>query len=282
MSYHLAMRSLLIARRAVPAHRFSDCVHHTLVGDLPTEAMAREIRHTAHQSLSARALSERMAELMAVDLNPVGQVFRLARSEAVHQRIWDAYNRSGNVVAPVYFEDLSDGPQAPAPGPLSLLSGLDRSAQVKAQDLHAHLLNSYKTSFEGRRRSNRAEAAWGGQLAEMRVSVLARILGAGPLVLELCEVFEAFPRAKVQEACARLGVHPRALERRMRELGITAMMLKRACMLTSATRHLLSTQQPLNEIARRHGYADGAHLSKAVSLATGGISASQCRSFVAP
>jgi AraC-like DNA-binding protein len=281
MSYHLGMRSLLMARRAMPAHRFSDCVRHTLQGDIPTATMGAEMSLSSHHQSSLASHSERFAELMAVDINPVGQVFRLARSQTAHQRSWDAYNGSGNVVAPVFFEhlqgDISAAAAAQAP-----VSGHDKSAHIKARKLHEGLLNSYKTGFDRRLRSNQTPASWAGQLKEMRVSVLARILGAGGLILELCEFFETFPHAKVQEAGIRLGVHPRTLERRMRDLGITAVMLKRACMLASATSDLLSSDRPLDEIARRHGYADGAHLSKAVSLATGGISASMCRSFLAP
>lgn len=281
MSYHLGMRSLLMARRAMPSHRFSDSVQHTLRGDIPTAAMGEEMGLSAHQQLSHGSLSERFAELMAVDINPVGQVFRLARNKTAYQRSWDAYNRSGNVVAPVLFDDLQGDIGATAAGP-SPLGGHNRSAQLRARKLHEGLLNSYKTSFDRRLQSNQATSSWVGQLKEMRVGVLARILGAGPLILELCEFFETFPHARVQEACIRIGVHPRTLERRMRELGITAVMLKRACMLASATSDLLSSERPLDEIARRHGYVDGAHLSKAVSVATGGISASMCRSFLAP
>jgi|GEM_PF-1810237 len=281
MSYHLAMRSLLVARRAMPANCFSDSVRYTLMGDIPAAQMSDAMSLTTHQHISSASLSERLAELMAVDINPVGQVFRLARSETAYQRSWDAYNRSGNVVAPVFFEhlqgDLSAATLAHPPQ-----RGHDRSAQVKARRLHEGLLHGYKTSFDMRLKSNQARTSWAGQVAEMRVSVLARIMGVGQLVLELCEFFETFPHAKVQEACIRIGVHPRTLERRLRDLGITAVMLKRACMLASATSQILSTDRPMDDIARRHGYVDGAHLSKAVSMATGGISASMCRSFVAP
>src|SRR5450830_321049 len=154
MSYHLAMRSLLVARRAMPANCFSDSVRYTLMGDIPAAQMSDAMSLTTHQHISSASLSERLAELMAVDINPVGQVFRLARSETAYQRSWDAYNRSGNVVAPVFFEhlqgDLSAATLAHPPQ-----RGHDRSAQVKARRLHEGLLHGYKTSFDMRLKATR-------------------------------------------------------------------------------------------------------------------------------
>lgn len=279
MSYHLALRSLLTARRAIGGNRFADCLRHSLQGEVAAVHLRSEFHQSAHQELTVTSISDRIGELLAVDLNPVGQVMRLSRTERAYHGIWDAYNQKGNVVARVAYGAGRRAPALYAPSSWSFHQ--DRSARRVEERMHEHLLESYQSVLALRLMDNtRNSRSWSDHVADARVSAVARILGAGNLVVELCQFFENFPHAKVQDACLRLGAHPRTVERRMRELGITAVMLKRACMLTSATHDILWTQRDLDDIAKRCGYTDGAHLCKTVSMATGGITPSMCRSFV--
>lgn len=279
MSYHLALRSLLTARRAIGENRFADCVRHSLMGDVSAAHLRREFHQSAHQELTVTSITDRLGELLAVDLNPVGQVMRLSRTERAYHGVWDAYNQRGNVVARVAYGTGGRSPASHAPTSDSFHRR--RSACRTEERMHEHLLESYQSVLSVRLTGNiRSSHRWLDHVADARVSAVARILGAGQLVVELCQYFEMFPHAKVQDACLRLGAHPRTVERRMREMGITAVMLKRACMLASATHDILWTQRDFDDIAKRCGYTDGAHLCKTVSMATGGITPSMCRSFV--
>lgn len=279
MSYHLALRSLLTARRAIGGDRFADCVRHSLMGDVSAAHLRSELHQSAHQELTVTSISDRLGELLAVDLNPVGQVLRLSRTERAYHGIWDAYNQRGNVVARVAYGAVRRSPPLHAPSSCSFHHG--HSARRIEERMHERLLESYQSVTSARLMGNiRNSRGWSDHVADARVSTVARILGAGPLVVELCQYFEMFPHGKVQDACWRLGAHPRTVERRMRELGITAVMLKRVCMLTSATHDILWTQRDFDDIAKRCGYTDGSHLCKTVSMATGGITPLMCRSFV--
>ncbi len=111
MSYHLALRSLLTARRAIGRNRFADCLRHSLQGEVAAVHLRSEFHQSAHQELTVTSISDRIGELLAVDLNPVGQVMRLSRTERAYHGIWDAYNQKGNVVARVAY---GAGRRAPA------------------------------------------------------------------------------------------------------------------------------------------------------------------------
>lgn len=279
MSYHLALRSLLTARRAICGDRFADCVRHSLMGDVSAAHLRNELHQSTHKELTVTSISDRLGELLAVDLNPVGHVLRLSRTERAYHGLWDAYNQRGNVVARVAYGSGRRSPALHASSSCHVHHG--QGARRIEERMHERLLESYQSVTSARLLGNiRNSRSWSDHVADARVSAVARILGAGQLVVELCQFFEMFPHAKVQDACVRLGAHPRTVERRMRELGITAVMLKRVCMLTSATHDILWTQRDFDDIAKRHGYTDGAHLCKTVSMATGGITPSMCRSFV--
>lgn len=143
--------------------------------------------------------------------------------------------------------------------------------------VHEKLLDAYQTSLGRLLRINQNAGSWANAVEDNRVSNIARILGAGALVIELSEFFETDPLARVDDAYRALGVHPRTVERRMRELGLPTVMLKRACMLARATHDLLWSGKSFSDIARRRGYADAAHLSRVISTATGGMTPTMVR-----
>lgn len=262
MSYHLALRGLLASRCAAPRHQFVDCLHHTLRGDIPATVLHNEMQLAAHQSLSVTSLSTRIAELLETDLNPVGQMMRMARQNSTYDAIWRGYNTLGNVVHPTPYQGRA--PQDAAP----------------RSELHEDMLNAYRLCLGQLQQDNQSPQSRQRQQRALKLSVLASQTRASTLVHELCEFFEAFPHTKVQDACTRLGVHPRWVERLMHEQGITAGMIKRASMLTQASVDILCTPHELSDIAQRCGYSDGAHLSKAFSQATGGIQPSQCQRWL--
>lgn len=274
MSYHLAMRSLQLSCSERGVGTFVDSIEHALVGDRPAWELQQKMLKSDAQRVSLASISDRMGELLAVDLNPFGQMLRLATNDGSLKRAWDVYNDLGNVVSKVGFEgnkshsvDLFDA-QCSNSEKNNILSVHEKIRS----GLHAILINQVRRNQDVRARKNRLETC--------KVSAVSRIFGAGQLILELAEFFEEFPKAKVSEACQRLSIHPRLLERRMLELGLSAVKLKRACMLSRASHEILWSNRSLSEIAVGCGYSHGAHLSHAVHCATGGMSPSTVRSFV--
>lgn len=272
MSYHLAMRSLQISACQMGVNRFVECIEHSLVGDQPASQLKQQMLKSDSWRVSLMSVSERMGELLAVDLNPFGQAIRLANDEATIAKAWDAYNENGNVVSTVGFEgrnaaDALDFKDSKADARVIL------STHEKLRSgLHWVLLNQILRNQDDTVRMRKIEDA--------KVSVVCRIYGVEQLVLELSEYFEEYPRAKVSQACQRLSIHPRFLERRMLEFGLSAVKIKRACMLSRATHEILWSNRNFNDIALSCGYSHGAHLSHAVHAATGGMSPSVIRGLM--
>ena len=274
MSYHLAMRSLQLSCSQRGVGTFVDSIEHALVGDHPAMQLQQRMLGVDAQRVSLTSISDRIGELLAVDLNPFGQMLRLATNDTSFKNAWDAYNDLGNVVSKIGFEenksyalDCLDSNCSPS----ERMGVLSVHEKIRS-GLHAVLINQL--------RRNKDERVRKSSLEDSKVSAVSRIFGAGQLILELAEFFEEFPKAKVSEACLRLSIHPRLLERRMLELGLSAVKLKRACMLSRASHEILWSNRSLSEIAQSCGYSHGAHLSHAVHCATGGMSPSILRSIV--
>lgn len=269
MSYHLAMRSLQLSCLTPGVGSFVDCIEHSLVGDHPALQLKQQMLSADAQRITLTSISERMGKLIAVDLNPFGLCIRLASSEVSVSKAWDAYNKNGNVVAPVGFNVKNS------------IVGLNfQGSKSEARVIsanHEKVRYSLQGVLENQIRKNQDKTIRTRKTEDARVSAICRIYGVDQLVLELSEFFEENPKAKISDACQRLSIHPRFLERRMHDVGISAIKIKRACMLSLATHQILWSNRSFHDIAVRCGYSHGAHLSHAVHMATGGMSPSLIR-----
>lgn len=250
-----------------------DCIDHTLLGEHPAWQLQQQMLKRENQSVSLNSLTDRLAGLLAVDLNPVGHLIRLATRNTTYQKTWNFFNDRGNVVRKSGYEGFSDLESAGAGADIGF--SVREDAAISAS--HEKVLASYQTVLSSQLQRNQNIFIRARQMEDSKVSAVARIFAAGQLVQELSEFFEEFPRAKVSQACARLSIHPRMVERRMHELGMTAVKLKRACMLSQATHQVLWTNRAFDEIAVSCGFTHGAHLSRAVFSATGGMTPSLLR-----
>ena len=274
MSYHLSMRNLQMSCLTPGVGSFVDCIEHSLAGEHPAWKLQRQMQTSDSLRLTLGSATERTRELLAVDLNPVGQAMRLATNDNAWQRMWSFYNERGNVVSKVDYKDQL--------GSEILIEGeqMTRAEKRIIANCHEKLRISLRDVLSAQPRQNESSLVRVRKLEDARVSSVARIFGVGQLVAELSEFFEQFPAAKVSDACKILSVHPRLIERRMHELGITAVKLKRACMLSRATHQILWSNRSFGEIALNSGYTHGAHLSRVIFFATGGMTPSFLRSLV--
>ena len=277
MSYHLAMRSLQLSGSTTAVGTFVDCIEHSLAGEHPASMLQKQMQISESYKPTFTAVADSLSQLLAVDLNPVGHVLRLASNETTYRRTWDFYNERGNVVSKFEFSGTSYFDEVP-------LRRVDlqtiRNERKIVSDSHEKILSSFHDVLSRQLRNCQDLVSRSRRLEDSRVSAVARIFGMGQLISEFCELFEEFPAANVSTACKLLSVHPRLVERRMKELGITAVKLKRACMLSLATHQILWSDRNLNEIAIACGYTHGAHLSNAFVVATGGMTPSFIRGLV--
>lgn len=277
MSYHLALRSLQLSVRQKGVGGFADCIDHSLAGEHSAQLLMAQIETPAVKAISGISLADAFGELLAVDVNPVGHAFRLARSETTYVKAWDFYNNQGNVISRIGYSCASGGNVAqlqaeylsPARGGASFINSV-----------HERMYSAYIDNFQTQVRKNHDGRVFGRRVEDSRVSAVARIFAVDPLIQELSYFFEEYPGAKVGQACQRLGIHPRLLERRMLGFGISAIKIKRACMLSQATQQILWSRRKFTDIATDCGYAHSAHLTQAISRATGGMSPSLLRNLV--
>lgn len=276
MSYHLAMRSLQLSCLTPGVGSFVDCIEHSLAGEHPAWKLRLQMQTSNSYRLTLGSITDRLGELLAVDLNPVGHAFRLATNDLTYRRAWGFYNERGNVVSKVGYDGSRQLDEA-ALRETNLQA--TRAEKIIVAASHEKLFSSYHNVLLTQLHKNQDLVIRGRKLEDSRVSAVARIFGVGQLIAELSEFFEEFPAAKVSHACKKLSVHPRLVERRMNELGITAVKLKRACMLSRATHQVLWSNRSFSEIATNCGYTHGAHLSRVVFFATGGMTPSFLRSL---
>jgi len=277
MSYHLALRSLQRSCLTPGVGGFVDCIFHSLAGEHPAAKLQLQLQEADSRRLTLTNISDGLSELLAVDLNPVGNVLRLANNDLAYVRTWDFYNQVGNVVAKVGFDSIK---RAEAFHKKIASSHISRGEMVRLATSHENVAESYRQVLEVQLRKNSTPQNQIQRIEDSRVSTVARIFGMDALIVELSEYFEAHPKSKVSHACVSLGVHARTAERQLSQMGLTIVMLKRACMLSRATREILWSDRPYSEIAFRSGYTHAAHLGKAISFATGGMSPSFVRSLV--
>lgn len=268
MSYQAIPRVLERLAGTAPALSFADAVAAVLQCDLPAQRVAQAVTQLG-QVPGHGAVTQDLRGLLALDLGPTAQVFRRLASQQALVAMWNAYNTHGNVQAPSMLQGQGAG-----------LHCVFRFEQQQADCTLELMTQVWIEILQGliQRQTERAPLS-APESGVTHLSDLARLMNAGHLVEDACTFFEAQPEAQVPDLAQHLALHPRTLARRLDGAGLTAQALKRACALVGASRDLLETDLSLTDIAARHGFSDGAHLTRQVRQATGGFSPSQLRRF---
>jgi len=253
MSYSLPMRAIKALRQKPGAPLFQETLHNILSASTPMAEKTRLLDEMDTSAASLRALTERWRELAMLDLSPTGAFFSQGRSHAGIACLWNAYNAHSQVL------DKSElTPQGILPK-----STISRS--------HACVLEAYEGFFEETITCNRRRQAGPSPQQGLNLKEVARVLNTPTLIQDACAYFLSHPQAKVCDLYRDLGVQARTAERRFAAQGLSAIQIKRACAISSATRYILWADSSLSHIAARFGYADSAHLHHEFRRSTGGI-----------
>ena len=254
MSYSLPIRALSALHRKSatkiwPEH-FANVLMSTVSLPYKSEVMGR----FQDKLPSVTQLSAQWREFSALDLSPTGIVLWHSNTEDAIAQIFNAHSVYTQVIDRSTYTE----------------HGIQTSKPVSK--IHRFMLDMYTLSIdESLARKKRATKAFFSPSSGFDLKDLARILDAPPIIQDSCDFFLAFPGGKVSQLYAALGLHPRTAERRFLAEGITAMALKRACALSSATKYVLWSDLTLAQIAGQCGYSDGAHLHRDFRQAAGGI-----------
>lgn len=202
---------------------------------------------------SLQSLEAPWRELACLDLSPTGLFFAQTRSYAGITQVWEAYSTYTDVLDPSVCQE----------------QGIYPTKSVSK--VHFRLLEGYGEFFDHCLHQNRRNPYPPSARNGFNLKDLARIFNAPLLLQDACDFFLTFPSSKVSDLYTSLGLHPRTGERRFAAEGISALAIKRACAISSASRYILWSDLTLAEIAAKCGYTDGAHLHHEFRRSTGGI-----------
>lgn len=253
MSFSLPVRALESLHAKSGASLWRASFQQVLSSNVSPTVMRRSMERFEGAVPSSVQMQDRWRELTTIDLSPTGRMMWHATSQKSIAHVWHAYNT---------HVELIDRARYTA-------HGLRPGGTVSR--VHALVLDAYQALFEFALTRNRRDGRTPTARTGFDLQDLARILDAPSLVRDACDFFDCFPHAKVVDLYGGLGLHPRTAERRFAAEGITAVAIKRACALSSATRYVLWSEHTLAEIAARFGYTDASHLHHEFRRSTGGI-----------
>lgn len=253
MSYSLPMRVLESLHRKPSVNRFQENVANVLTSYVTLEKK-RQLMHSVEGAIpSLQSLEAPWRELASLDLSPTGLFFGHSRSYAEIAQLWDAHSTYGEVIDPSVCKE----------------QGIYPTKEVSR--VHFRMLEGYGAFFDHCLHQNRRNPHTPSVRHGFTLKDVARIFNAPMLLQDACDFFLTFPRSKVSDLYTALGLHPRTGERRFASEGISALAIKRACAISSASRYILWSDLTLAEIAAKCGYTDGAHLHHEFRRSTGGI-----------
>ena len=247
------MRVLEALHRKPSVNLFKENVANVLASNIALDRK-RKIMGAVEGTLpSLQSLEAPWRELACLDLSPTGLFFAQTRSYAGITQVWDAYSTYTDVLDPSVCQE----------------QGIYPTKSVSK--VHFRLLEGYGAFFDHCLHQNRRNPYPPCARNGFNLKDLARIFNAPLLLQDACDFFLTFPRSKVSDLYTSLGLHPRTGERRFAAEGISALAIKRACAISSASRYILWSDLTLAEIAAKFGYTDGAHLHHEFRRSTGGI-----------
>lgn len=259
LAYHVVVHALEARAGWTPARRFAAAVHHCLHGHLPYSRYLAAGAEARRQRTSESRVQRWVEDWLATDVNPVVQI--LGGLTVPANTAWglNAYTRSAYVGVRTTIA-LPDTATPHLQVRRELLAGQHDPTLCRAGVL------STMESLLTRTHTNALQAAPTGLRL---LSDLARQLGVERLAgAQLAAVFEAQGPLPIPLAANQLGCHPRTLERRLREEGLTAEAVRQATRLLGAARALRAAEN-LTGIAHQHGFSDLSHMSRAFSEACG-------------
>ena len=259
-SYHIAPRALNLGREFSPAILFADSVRHVINGHVDADRYYRISTTSPVRALRESSLEQRMRELFTIDLNPLIAMTRQLDSELLFFKAWNTWQKytrlavstiirgHSNESFVIEWEKVSYEFDPPAA----------RDAALCAFDI-----------LTGAARGKRGGKHEGSGKPGRRLSHIAFTLGIrDSAVGETVLCLEEKRGLNVAGLCQSLGCHPRTLERHLKAAGLTALDLKMACAIISAT-NMLWGEQSLTEIAYESGFSDQAHMTRAFRNACG-------------
>ncbi|MDN2703137.1 helix-turn-helix domain-containing protein [Janthinobacterium sp. SUN100] len=259
LAYHVVVHALEGRAGWTPMARFASAVSHVIQGHLPYQRY-----HAAGVARSpkgsAPGVIERLVnDFLATDINPSYLLLSSFRREADVFVAFNAYNQSANLGVQTSLGGQGAG---------NVARGAARASRVAASDPDS-CRHGTLAIIDTMLATTRANAAAPDGAPKRSLGALALLLGIeSSTAAEVAFVFENEGHFPIGQLAGRLGCHQRTLERRLREVGMTAEALRQAARLVRAA-HRLPSADSLTMIAADEGFSDLAHMTRAFQAAAG-------------
>lgn len=247
LAYHAVVHAVEGRKGVSAGERFALLVHHSLDGHLPYGRYWWAGYGRRRRGISSGAIEAAVGEWLDLDLNPASQAIRGAGSAAASVRAYNAYNAAVNLGVRTSVDERGGSPTR---------------TSAAAEDPDACRIASI--------------AALGRLIAQsetgsgMRgVASVAHQMGLGSSAsAEAGAVLEDGGWMPVPDLARALGCSTRALQRRLRDEGLSPETIRSSARLVRATGKL-SGGHSLTSIAVDEGFSDLAHMSRAFKAACG-------------
>ena len=261
LAYHGVINAMEAKAGWTPMSRFASAVGHAIHGHLPYERYHAAGLKRATEGTSEGAIERLIVDFIDTDLNPLLSFAAAFRRPAGVVAAFNAYNESAQlgVRTNIHAGSVST-PRGTA--------RVNRSALASGEDPSLCRVGTMAALDAILRRVGREVAGGLPHSAHSLASVANHLGVQHTAAAEVAMVFEVEGHASIGHVASRLGCHQRTLERRLRQLGVTAEALRQASRLTrSAAR--LSSSDSLAAIAADEGFSDLAHMTRSFQASCG-------------
>lgn len=261
LAYHAVVHALEAKGGWTPARRFAASVSHALGGHLPYQRHYAAGLACAHRHMGEDLIEHAVNEQFALDLNPMAVAGEAVTSPSRWIAGFNDYNKT------VTLGVRTIARPATVAMPVRQVAS-ERQAVAVQNDLttcrhatHALLRLVLQRAWDNSRSR--------GVPSLRRPSQVARLLGLEHSVMgEACLALETLGHIAIPDLAKELGCHQRTLERRLREDGLTAEMLRQTTRFLRALEGIRAGDS-LAEVAVEAGYSDQAHMTRAFRASCG-------------
>lgn len=263
LAYHAVVHALEAKAGWSMERRFALSIFHAIHGHLPYSRYHAAGRERAREGIGEAGVERLVRDFLITDINPAISFISALRSPSAALGAFNAYNASADLGVRTEVADVEARE--------SLRSGTARLSASRSMLTQADDPTPCRTATLSVMCQLLDHVAFGGQslYRPRSLSELAELLGRGrSAAADVARALEDDWLAPISKLPSRLGCQRRALERRLREEGLSVGSLRQAGRVMRATAGLFSGDS-VTEIALDCGFSDAAHMSRAFRHACG-------------
>ena len=261
LAYHTVVHAVEAASGWTPQSRFSSAVSHVINGHLPYDRYLTAGRARKGAKTGLDAVEHLVEDWLATDLNPAIQLIRSMNQTQKALQAYNAYNASANLGVCTAAEFSGD-----SSGPSALIARRNLCSPSEDPELCRIATMSVLASVMKAVICNERERLTPKILTLSDIAIHLGITRSASA--DVAFVFEVEGYIPIGAVARTIGCHQRTLERRLRQEGLTAEVIRTATRLIRATKRLRGLDS-LTTIALEEDFSDQAQMTRAFRSSTG-------------